>query len=100
MKRCRPSASSFTGLVFRVDTLAELQAIAEKKHYVIAPAPITRIWPNGYALRAFSRPQPADDVAQGSAELGTGSEDLPMHPSGQPPSSWPNITRPDGIASD
>ena len=25
-------------------------------------------------------------------------EDLPMHPSGQPPVSWPNITRPDGIA--
>jgi hypothetical protein len=87
----------FTGLCFRVDTLEELQAIAAKKRYTIAPAPITRIRPNGFVLRAFSAPSAATTWPKGLPNW-YWFEDFPMHPSGQPPSTGPNITRPDGIA--
>ena len=87
----------FTGLGFRVDTLEELQAIAAKKRYTIAQAPITRIWPNGYALRAFSAPSTQTTWSKGLPNW-YWFEDFPMHPSGQPALTWPKITRPDGIA--
>jgi hypothetical protein len=87
----------FTGLGFRVDTLEELQAIAQKKRYTFAQMPIARIRPNGYVLRAFSAPSAQTTWPRGLPN-GTGSRISPMHPSGQPPVSWPNITRPDGIA--
>lgn len=87
----------FTGLGFRVDTREELDAIAKKKRYAIAQAPIARVCPNGYVLRAFSAPS-----GQLTAPKGLPNwywfEDFPMHPSGQPPSTAPKITRPDGVA--
>ena len=46
----------FTGIGLRVDTREELDAIAKKKNYTIAQSPITRVWPNGYVLRAHSAP--------------------------------------------
>jgi hypothetical protein len=87
----------FTGLGLRVDTLEELQAIARKKNYTIAQAPITRIWPNGYAQRAFAAPSTQATWTRGLPNW-YWFEDFPMHPSGQPPSTAPDITRPDGIA--
>jgi hypothetical protein len=87
----------FTGLCFRVDTRDELEAIAKKKNYAIAQAPTTRIRPNGYALRAFAAPSPQLTWSKGLPNW-YWFEDFPMHPSGQPPATWPNITRPDGIA--
>ncbi|HZR24179.1 MAG TPA: VOC family protein [Vicinamibacterales bacterium] len=87
----------FTGLGFRVDTFDELQAIARKKGYTIAKDPTTRIWPNGYAMRVFSAPGPRESVANGFP-MWHWFEDFPMHPSGQPPSTAPKITRPDGVA--
>jgi hypothetical protein len=87
----------FTGLGLRVDTKEELQAIAKKKNYTIAQAPITRIWPNGYALRGFSAPSTLTTWPKGSPNW-YWFEDFPMHPSGQPPSTATKITRPDGIA--
>jgi hypothetical protein len=80
-----------------VDTLEELQAIAQKKRYTLAQMPIARIRPNGYVLRAFSAPSALTTWPRGLPNW-YWFEDLPMHPSGQPPVSWPNITRPDGIA--
>ncbi len=87
----------FTGLCFRVDTLEELQEIAKKKNYTIAQNPTTRVRPNGYVLRAFSAPSPLTTWPKGLPNW-YWFEDLPMHPSGQPPSTWPKITRPDGLA--
>jgi hypothetical protein len=87
----------FTGLCFRVDTRAELEAIAKKKNYAIAQMPTTRVRPNGYVLRAFSAPSPLTTWPKGQPNW-YWFEDLPMHPSGQPPMTWPNITRPDGVA--
>jgi len=87
----------FTGFGLRVDTREELEAVAAAKRYTIAPAPTTRIWPNGYVLRAFSAPSVQLAWTKG---LPTWHwfEDLPMHPSGQPPTTATKITRPDGIA--
>ena len=87
----------FTGFGFRVDTLEELEAIAKRKNYTIAKAPITRVWPNGYVLRARSAPSVQTTWPKGLPNW-YWFEDLAMHPSGQPPMSWPNITRPDGVA--
>jgi hypothetical protein len=87
----------FTGLGFRVDTLEELQAIAKKKRYTIAPMPTTRIWPNGYVMRAFSAPSIQTTWPKGLPNW-YWFEDFPMHPSGQPPSTSTKITRPDGVA--
>jgi hypothetical protein len=87
----------FTGLGLRVDTRDELQAIAKKKNYTIDQMPVTRIRPNGYVLRAFSAPSTQTTWTKGLPNW-YWFEDLPMHPSGQPPSTSPNITRPDGIA--
>jgi hypothetical protein len=87
----------FTGFGLRVDTKEELQAIAKKKNYTIAQAPITRIWPNGYALRAVSAPSTLATWPKGLPNW-YWFEDFPMHPSGQPPSTATKITRPDGIA--
>ena len=87
----------FTGFGLRVDTLDELREVARKKRYEIAQAPITRIWPNGYVLRAFSAPSTLTSWPKGLPNW-YWFEDFPMHPSGQPPSTAPKITRPDGIA--
>jgi Glyoxalase-like domain len=87
----------FTGLGLRVDTMEELQEIAKKKRYTIAEMPITRIRPNGYVLRAFSAPSTQTTWTKGLPNW-YWFEDLPMHPSGQPSSTSPNITRPDGVA--
>jgi len=87
----------FTGFALRVDTRDELEAIAKKKGYTIAQAPTTRIWPNGYALKAFAAPSAQLTVAKGLPNW-FWFEDFPMHPSGQPPTTAPTITRPDGIA--
>jgi Glyoxalase-like domain len=87
----------FTGLCLRVDTREELEAIAKKKNYTLAQLPVTRIRPNGYVLRAFTAPSAQTTWAKGLPNW-YWFEDLPMHPSGQPPSTWPNITQPDGIA--
>ena len=87
----------FTGFGLRVDTLDELREVARKKRYEIAQAPITRIWPNGYVLRAFSAPSTLTSWPKGLSNW-YWFEDFPMHPSGQPPSTAPKITRPDGIA--
>jgi hypothetical protein len=87
----------FTGFGLRVDTLDELREIARRKRYTIASAPITRIWPNGYALRAFSAPSTQTTWPKGLPNW-YWFEDFPMHPSGQPASTAPKITRPDGIA--
>lgn len=96
-ERVQTVGECFTGLGFRVDTLEELQAIAKRKNYTIAQAPTTRVWPNGYAMRAHSAPSTQATWTKGLPNW-YWFEDLPMHPSGQPPLSWPNITRPDGIA--
>ena len=87
----------FTGFGLRVDTLDELREVARKKRYEIAQAPITRIWPNGYVLRALSAPSTLTSWPKGLPNW-YWFEDFPMHPSGQPPSTAPKITRPDGIA--
>ncbi len=96
-EKVRTVGECFTAIGFRVDTLEELEAIAKKKHYTIGQAPITRVWPNGYVLRAHSAPSAQTTSAKGLPNW-YWFEDLPMHPSGQPPVSWPNITRPDGFA--
>jgi len=93
----RTAGECFTGLGFRVDTREELEGIAKKKRYTIARAPITRIWPNGYVLRAHSAPSVQTTWTRGLPNW-YWFEDLPMHPSGQPPSTSPSIARPDGIA--
>jgi hypothetical protein len=87
----------FTGFGLRVDTREELEAIAKKHRYTIPDAPTTRVWPNGYMLRAFSAPSAQLAWTKG---LPTWHwfEDFPMHPSGQPTTTAPKITRPDGIA--
>jgi hypothetical protein len=87
----------FTGFGFRVDTLEELKAIAAKKRYTIAETPTTRIWPNGYVMRAHSAPSTMTSWPKGLPNW-YWFEDFPMHPSGQPPTTAPAITRPDGIA--
>ena len=87
----------FTGFGLRVDTLDELQAIAKKKNYTIGQAPISRVWPNGYVLRARSAPSTRTTWTKGLPNW-YWFEDFPMHPSGQPPTTAPKITRPDGIA--
>ena len=87
----------FTGFALRVDTRAELEAIAKQKGYAIAQTPTTRVWPNGYAMRAFAAPSAQLTAAKGLPNW-FWFEDFPMHPSGQPPSTAPRITRPDGIA--
>lgn len=96
-ERVQTVGECFTGLGFRVDTRAELEAIARKKHYSIAEAPISRVWPNGYIMRAFSAPSIQLTSTKGLPNW-YWFEDFPMHPSGQPPFSSPKITRPDGIA--
>lgn len=96
-EKVRTAGECFTGLCFRVDTMDELQAIAKKKNYAIAQMPTTRVRPNGYVLRAHAAPSPQLTWPKGQPNW-YWFEDLPMHPSGQPPSTWPNITRPDGIA--
>jgi len=95
--KVRTLGECFTGLGLRVDTREELEAIAKKKNYTIAPSPITRIWPNGYVLRAHSAPSIQTTWPKGRPNW-YWFEDFPMHPSGQPPSTAPNITRPDGVA--
>jgi hypothetical protein len=87
----------FTGLGFTVDTLDELKAIAARKRYTVAQEPTTRIWPNGYAMRAFPAPSVMTTWPKGLPNW-YWFEDFPMHPSGQPPTTAPGITRPDGIA--
>jgi hypothetical protein len=87
----------FTGFGLRVDTLEELRDIAAKKRYALAQAPISRIWPNGYVLKAFSAPSTQATWTKGLPNW-YWFEDFPKHPSGQPPSTATKITRPDGIA--
>jgi hypothetical protein len=86
----------FTGFGLRVDTREELDAIARKKRYSIAQ-PTTRVWPNGYELRAFAAPSQQMAWTHGRPNW-YWFEDFPMHPSGQPPTTAPKITRPDGVA--
>lgn len=96
-QRVQTLGECFTGFGLRVDAREELEAIAKKKGYALAQNPTTRVWPNGYELRAFSAPSAQLASAKG---LPTWHwfEDFPMHPSGQPPTTAPKITRPDGIA--
>ncbi len=96
-EKVRTAGECFTGLCFRVDTMEELQAIAKKKNYAIAQLPTTRTRPNGYVLRAHSAPSPQLTWPRGRPNW-YWFEDMPMHPSGQPPVTWPRLTRPDGIA--
>ena len=89
---------SFSGLCFRVDTMAELEEIAKRKNCTIDKNPVTRTRPNGSQVKAFSAPSAGDSWPKGLPNWYY-FEDFATHPSGQPIFTWPNIVRPTGISS-
>jgi hypothetical protein len=86
----------FNGLCMRVDTMEELQEIAEKKKFTISKDPVTRTRPNGTFVRAFTAPSPATTWTVGLPNWYY-HLDFPHHPSGQPTFTWPNCSLADGI---